>query len=65
MVDPKKLLRNEMMFTVEPNAIAVLKRRRDSYKGPLGERPLTGADQAVLLATAITLKRLIDLAELK
>jgi hypothetical protein len=58
MDDPKKLSRNVLPFTVEPNTIAVLERLRDSYKEPLRQEALTAADQAVLVATGITLKRL-------
>jgi hypothetical protein len=58
MVDPNKLSPNILQFTVEPNSIEVLERLRDSYKWPLGQQPLTGADQAVLVATGMTLKRL-------
>jgi hypothetical protein len=58
MVDAKKLSRNVLPFTVEPNTIEVLERLRDSYKRPLGQQALTGADRAVLVATGITLKRL-------
>jgi hypothetical protein len=58
MVAPNKLLRNDLTFTVEPNTTEVLKRVRDSYERTLGQQPLTGADQAVLVATGITLQRL-------
>jgi hypothetical protein len=57
MVDPNKLSRNDLTFTVEPNTLEVLKRLRDSYERALGQQ-LTGADQAVLVATGIALKRL-------
>ena len=56
MVDPKKLSRNVPPFTVVPNALEVLERLRDSYKGLSEREALTGADQAVLAAVEITLK---------
>jgi hypothetical protein len=56
MVDPK-LSPHVLPFTVELNSIEVLERLRDSYKFPLGQQSLTGADQAVLVATGMTLKR--------
>jgi hypothetical protein len=62
MVDPSKLSRNVLQSTVDPNSIEVLERLRDSYKVPLGQEALTGADQAVLVATVITLRRLACLA---
>jgi hypothetical protein len=58
MVGPNRLSRNDLTFTVEPNTIEVLKRLRDSYESTSGQEPLTGADQAVLVATGVTLKRL-------
>jgi hypothetical protein len=58
MVDSKKLSRDVLPFAVEPNTIEVLERLRDSYKEPLGQEALTAADQAVLVATGTTLKRL-------
>jgi hypothetical protein len=58
MVDLNKLSHNDLAFTVEPNTVEVLKRLRDSYERTLGQQSLTGADQAVLVATGITLKRL-------
>jgi len=57
VVDPDKSSRNVLLFTLELNTIVVLERLRDSYKKPLGQQALTGADQAVLVATGITLKR--------
>jgi hypothetical protein len=48
MVDPNKLSRNVLPFTVEPNTInvlEVLERLRDSYKWPLGQQALARADQ--------------------
>jgi hypothetical protein len=62
MVNSRKLSRNVLTFTVEPNAIEALDRLRDSYERTLGQQPLTGADQAVLVATGITLKRLTPVA---
>jgi hypothetical protein len=58
MVAPNKLSCNNLTFTVAPNTIEALERLRDSYKGTSRQRPLTVADQAVLEATGITLKRL-------
>jgi hypothetical protein len=42
VVDPNKLARNDLRFTVEPNTIEVLKPVRDSYERTLGQQPLTG-----------------------
>jgi hypothetical protein len=58
MVEPSKLSRDILPFTVSPNAIAALERVRDSYKGKSKPGVLTGADQAVLAAVKITLKHL-------
>ena len=55
---PNKLSRNDLTFAIEPNTIEVLNRVRDPYERTLGQQPLTGADQAVLVATGITLQRL-------
>jgi hypothetical protein len=57
MADPSKLSHNGPRFTVESNAIEVPNRLSDSYERTLGQQ-LTGADQAVLAATGITLKGL-------
>jgi hypothetical protein len=56
MVNRNKLSRNVPPFTVVPNAIEVLERLRDSYKGLSEPEALTGADQAVLAAVEIALK---------
>jgi hypothetical protein len=56
MADPNKLSRNVSPFTVVPNAIEVLERLRDSYKGLSEREALSGADRAVLAAVEITLK---------
>ena len=56
MADPSKLSRNVSPFTVVPNAIEVLERLRDSYKGLSEREALSGADRAVLAAVEITLK---------
>jgi hypothetical protein len=58
MVSPNKLPCNTLTVAVAPNTIEALERLRDSYRGTSGQRPLTAADQAVLEATGITLKRL-------
>ena len=54
MADPSE--RNASPFTVIPDAIEVLERLRDSYKGLSEREALTGADRAVLAAVEITLK---------
>jgi hypothetical protein len=54
MVNPNK--RIVPPVTAAPNAIAVLERVRDSYKGVSGRKALTGADRAVLVAVEMTLK---------
>ncbi len=56
MSDPSKLSRNVPPFTVVPNAIEVLERLRDSYKGFAERTVLMGPDQAVLVAVEIALK---------
>jgi hypothetical protein len=56
MVYPRKLSRDVPRFTVPPNAIAALKRVRNSYKGKSKRGVLTGADEAVLAAVKVTLK---------
>jgi hypothetical protein len=58
MVYSNRLSSDVLPFTVSPNAIAALKRVRNSYKGMSKPRFLTGADQAVLAAVKITLKHL-------
>ena len=42
-------------FAAPRNAIKALQRLRKSYKGLLAEKPLTEADEAILLAVQITL----------
>ncbi len=42
MADPSKLSRSVSPFTVVPNAIEVLERLRDSYKGLSEREALTG-----------------------
>jgi hypothetical protein len=44
-------------FTVPHNAIEVLQRLRDSYKGLSARKSLTEADQAVLVAMRVALKQ--------
>ncbi len=56
MADPSRLLRNVPPFTVVPNAMEVLERLRDSYKGLSERTALMGPDQAVLVAVEIALK---------
>ena len=56
MADPSTLSRNVPPFTVVPNAIEVLERLRDSYKGLSERAALMGPDQAVLVAVEIALK---------
>jgi hypothetical protein len=56
MADPSKLSRNVSPFTVVPNAIEVLERLRDSYKGLSEREALTGPDKAVRSVVEITLK---------
>jgi hypothetical protein len=56
MADPSKLSRNVSPFTVVPNAIEVLERLRDSYKGLAERTALMGPDRAVLVAVEIALK---------
>jgi hypothetical protein len=56
MADPSMLLRNVLPFTAVPNAIEVLERLRDSYKGLAEREALLGADRAVLVAVEIALK---------
>jgi hypothetical protein len=56
MADPNELSRNVLPFTVVPNAVEVLERLRDSYKGLSEREALTGADRAVLVAVEIALK---------
>jgi hypothetical protein len=62
MADPSKLLRNVPSLTVVPNALEVLERLRDSYKGLSEREALTGADRAVLAAVEITLKHVAGAA---
>jgi hypothetical protein len=47
------LSRNVPPFTKVPNALEVLERLRDSYKGLSEREALTGADRAVLAAVEI------------
>jgi hypothetical protein len=54
MVNPNK--RIVPPSKAAPNAIEVLERVRDSYKGVSERKALTGADQAVLAAVEMTLK---------
>jgi hypothetical protein len=56
MADPSKLSRNVLPYTVVPNAVEVLERLRDSYKGLSEGEALTGVDRAVLVAVEIALK---------
>jgi hypothetical protein len=58
MADPSELSRNVLPFTAVPNAIEVLERLRDSYKGLSERETLTSADRAVLVVVEITLKQL-------
>jgi hypothetical protein len=56
MVNTDPLARNVLPLALQPNAIAMLERLRDSYRGLLERDALTGADQAVLSAVEMTLK---------
>jgi hypothetical protein len=56
MVNTDSLARNVPSLALQPNAIAMLERLRDSYRGLLERDALTGADQAVLSAVEMTLK---------
>jgi hypothetical protein len=56
MADPNKLSRNVAPHAAIPEAIEVLQRLRDSYKGLSERMALSGPDQAVLVAVEIALK---------
>jgi hypothetical protein len=54
-MDPSKFSRNVPPLAI-PNAIEVLERLRDSYRGLAERMALSGPDQAVLAAVEIALK---------
>ena len=56
MADPIELSSNVSPFTVLPNAVEVLERLRDSYKGLSERDSLSGVDRAVLAVVEMTLK---------
>lgn len=56
MADPIELSRNVSSFTVVPNAMEVLERLLDSYKGLAERDSLSGVDRAVLAVVEMTLK---------
>lgn len=56
MADPIELSRNVSPFTVVPNAMEVLERLLDSYKGISERDSLSGVDRAVLAVVEMTLK---------
>ena len=56
MADPIELSRKVSPFTVVPNAIEVLERLLDSYKGLSERDSLSGVDRAVLAVVEMTLK---------
>jgi hypothetical protein len=58
MADPIELSRNVSPFTVLPNAVEVLERLRDSYKGLSERDSLSGVDRAVLAVVEMTLKHM-------
>jgi hypothetical protein len=58
MMNANKLSRVVVPLTVPPNAVEVLERVRNSYRGLSEPGALTGADQAVLAAVKMTLKHL-------
>jgi hypothetical protein len=58
MADPSRLSRTISPFFVVPNAIEVLERLRDSYKGLSEHDALTGPDKAVLAAVELALKHM-------
>jgi hypothetical protein len=59
MIEPDELLPAIGPLTVPPNAIEVLERVRNSYRGLSKPGQLTAADRAVLAAVKMTLRHLV------
>jgi hypothetical protein len=60
MADPIELSRNVSPFTVLPNAMEVLERLLDSYKGLSERDSLSAVDRAVLAVVEMTLKQVAE-----
>jgi hypothetical protein len=60
MADPIELSRNVSPFTVLPNAMEVLERLLDSYKGLSELDSLSAVDRAVLAVVEMTLKQVAE-----
>jgi hypothetical protein len=57
MIKRSKTAHNILPFTLSQKAIEALERLRDSYRSPPLHEPITGADQAVLMAVETTLNK--------